>query len=133
MKRFDDWQPRLIAYLHAVARRPFEEGKHDCAMFCAGAIRAMTGIDLAWGWRGYSSTRGGLRKLKAAGHGSHVDLLASMLEEIPPAFALPGDAAAVAQDGIPALGIVQGARIYVAGPQGLLTLPRTVATRAFRV
>lgn len=134
MKRFDDWHVRLREYLRGVSHKPFRDGEHDCALFTAGAVKAMTGIDLAAPWRGsYTSLDEGFAALKRAGFDQLVDFAAVNFEEIAPAFAHPGDIAAVPAPTGLALGIVQGARIYVAGPRGLLTIPLITAHRAFRV
>lgn len=132
--RLDDWQARLVAYLHASARKPFQPGTHDCVLFAAGAVLAMTGQDMAAGWRGrYTTLSGGMRVLRKAGHADHVALAASLFAEVPVAMAQPGDLAAVpTPDGL-ALGIVQGEAIYVLGPGGLALVSLMTAQRAFRV
>lgn len=132
--RHPDWQARLVAYLHASAREPFKPGRHDCALFAAGAVLAMTGQDMAAGWRGrYTTLSGGLRVLRKAGHADHVALAASMFPEVPVAMAQPGDLAAVpTPDGL-ALGVVQGEAVYVIGPGGLALVSLMTAQRAFRV
>ena len=62
MPRHSNWTAPLIEYLAAAARRPFKPGHHDCALFAAGAVAAMTGTDFAAQWRGrYTTLRGGLR------------------------------------------------------------------------
>lgn len=132
--RFKDWQHRLIAYMHDSVRRPFEEGKHDCALFAASAVDAMTGHDYAAPYRGrYKTTKGGYRILRKDGFENHVALAAAHLEEIAPAFARPGDLAVIPTDEGPSLGVVQGERVYCLGPTGLGLLPLSSATRAFRV
>lgn len=134
MKRHNDWRTRLIAYMHDTVRRPFEEGVHDCALFAAGAVEAMTGEDYAAPYRGrYSTTLGGLRILRKDGFEDHVALAASHCEEIPPAFACPGDLAVIPTDDGPSLGVVQGERVYCLLPNGLGLEPLSSATRAFRV
>lgn len=137
------WRNALIAWLAQAARTPFEEGVNDCALFAAGAVLAMTGTDLAEGWRGrYRSTRGGLRALRRAGYADHVDLVARHFAEVPPSLAQAGDLAVLPGgpggqgrpgDGAAAIGIVQGAAIYVIAPGGLGVVPLTMAERAFRV
>jgi len=52
---------------------------------------------------------------------------------MPSAYARTGDGAVVATEDGPALGLVQGEMIYVLGPRGLSLVPRSRATRAFRV
>lgn len=135
LTRLPDWRTRLIAYLETVARRPFVEGTHDCALFTAGAIEAMTGTDLAEGFRGrYDATARGLAMLRREGHGSAVDIVAARLPEIRPSFAAEGDVAVLPDPkGGDVLGIVQGALVYVAGPFGLALEPRLSMTRAFRL
>lgn len=133
MTRHPDWQNRLADYVAGVAAMPFAWGIHDCALFTAGAVRAMTGRDLARGWRGYRSRGAGLRKLAAAGLEDPVALAASLLPEIAPLAAMPGDVVAHATETGPALGILQGRGFYALTPTGLAILPRAGVLRAFRV
>lgn len=134
MTRLANWRPRLIAYLAEAAARPFAEGRHDCALFLAGGVAAMTGVDYAAPYRGrYTTTRGGLRILRKAGFADHVALAAHHLAERPVAFAREGDGAVVPTGDGPALGIVQGAGVYVLSPAGLAVVPLTAAARAFEV
>lgn len=136
MKRYSFWREALFAYIHEVARRPFEWGNHDCGLFAAGAVQAMTGVDMASEYRGrYTTLLGGIRLLKKAGFADHAELAASLFEEIPVARAGVGDIAAIEEDGQIALGIVQGPRIYVLRPDnaGIGTVGLLDAKRAFRV
>ena len=134
MTRLPDWHARLVAYLAAAARTPFDPGRHDCALFASGAVEAVTGMDLAEGWRGrYRTLAGGRRVLKRAGFADHIDLAARCLEEVPVSWARPGDIAAVPSADGPALGVVQGGAVYVIGPAGIGLVPLRDATRAFRV
>lgn len=134
MRRRRDWNERLGAYLAACGRRPFEPGRHDCALFAAGAVHAMTGEDPAADWRGaYGTISGGLRRLREAGVEDHVAAAAALFAEIPVRQARPGDLAVVrAEEGL-ALGVVQGPRVYVARASGLGLVPIDKAERAFRV
>jgi len=133
--RFPDWRVRLLAYLAEVSRRQFGYGSHDCGLFVAGAIAAMTGTDPAQPWRGqYSSLKSGLKRLRRAGFADHVAVAAAIYPEIHPSRAGVGDIAAVdGDDGLAALGLVQGELIYVLRPDGLATLPLISARRAFRI
>lgn len=138
MTRFPDWRIRLEAYLHEVWREPFVYGRHDCGLFAAGAVQAMTGEDFGADYRGsYKTLAGALRRLKRQGFATHADLAASIFEEIHPSAAEVGDLAAVkvSDAGHYALGVVQGARIYVLRPDqlGLGTVDLLDAERAFRV
>lgn len=134
MIRRQDWFPRLVQYMGECARTPFAEGSHDCALFTAGAVEAMTGEDYAAPYRGrYTTTKGGLRMLRKAGHADQIALAAANLPEIPVGSAGPGDVAAVATPEGEALGIVQGAGVYVMAAGGMGILPASQITRAFRV
>lgn len=134
MTRHPDWTNQLLAYLAASARRPFELGQHDCALFAAGAVAAMTGVDFAADWRGkYKTLKDGQRIMRAAGYRDQIDFVAQHFEEVAVAEAQVGDLAVVPTNDGPALGVVQGASIYVLGRERLCLLRLTWATRAFRV
>lgn len=135
MKRHADWHIRLRQYLREAWLKPFCPGEHDCWMFTAGAVKAMTGEDIAKDWHGvYKTVPRGLAIMHKRGFESLADLAASHLPELSnPVTAKPGDVAALMTDEGLALGIVQGARIYVAGQYGLLTVPLIEIGRAFEV
>ena len=129
------WRQELMQYLGAVARTPLAFGTHDCALFAAGAVQAMTGQDFAAPYRGrYTTMAGGLQLLQRDGHADHVALARSVLPVVPAALAQPGDLAIIAMEPVAALGVVQGAGIYVLDITGSLgLLPLTDATEALRV
>ena len=133
MTRLPNWKTRLTTYLAEVVDRPFKPGQHDCALFVAGAVQAMTGDDPARGWRGYRSLTAGRRALAKRGYSDQVALAASMLPAIAPAMAQAGDVAVVAGDDGPALGIVQGEMVFVLRREGLAILPRLAIEKAFKV
>jgi hypothetical protein len=134
MDRLPDWKPRLIAWLASIAGTPFEPGKHDCALFVAGAIEAMTGEDPAARFRGrYTTVRGGLRVIRAEGFGDHVDMVSSRLEEVAPLMAQVGDIAVVDTPRGLALGVVAGAEILVLGLHGLGAVSLLEGKRAFKL
>lgn len=128
--RLSDWRPRLVAYVEAVRARPFAYGSHDCALFAAGAVLAMTGVDLAADFRGrYTSLKQGLKLAR----GRHLAVLKLSFEAIPPAFAGVGDIALIGEVGFPAMGIFDGEMILVLREEGLGLMPRAAATQAYRV
>ena len=51
LKRRNDWQIKLSEYLHKVKDKKFKWGTHDCVMHSVNAVRAITGKDLAKGYR----------------------------------------------------------------------------------
>lgn len=128
--RLADWRPRLVAYVNQVHAQPFAYGSHDCALFAAGAVEAMTGTDLAAKYRGrYTSLKEGLKLSR----GQHLAVLKSTFEEIPTAFAGVGDIAMIGEVGFPALGIFDGELVLVLREEGLGLMPRAAATKAYRV
>lgn len=131
-RKTDGWQSRLGEYLSETSQTPFAYGVSDCALFSAGAVLAMTGVDLAAEWRGrYKTMRGGLRVLRASGHANHVALAAATF----PATDLPtgGDLAVIETEHGPALGVLQGALIYALRETGIGLLPISAATLFFEV
>lgn len=66
--RRSNWEELLALYIDRVRDQPFEWGQHDCAHFAAGAVKAITGVDLMEGWRGqYTDARSAAEGLRARG------------------------------------------------------------------
>lgn len=132
--RVPGWRNRLADYVARVARAGFRPGVHDCALFAAGGVEAITGVhpapDLV---RAYRTLEDGMALLEARGHADHIAFTASILPEVAPLSARAGDLAVIEETGALCLGIVQGPRIYVLRPAGLGLVLITSAQRAFRV
>jgi hypothetical protein len=137
MKRQPGWRTRLHREIAHAAKKLFDWGDHDCVLFAAGdCVFAMTGEDPAASFRGtYSNAFGASRAIKAAGFDDLPSLVAAHFSEVHPSAAHFGDLMAVPGTNETgwALGICLGERIAVLGPQGLGTIARNRATRAFRV
>lgn len=134
--RVTGWRSGLNGVLDRYRAEPFAwDGRHDCGMFFADAIEAMTGVDIAAPLRGkYRSKAGAFRALRNLGFEDHVDYVASILPAIDnPAMARAGDGAVVATEDGPALAIVTGPMIACYAPSGLGFLPFGSAVRAFKV
>lgn len=134
-KRLPDWRPRLAAYFDDVERLPYDEASHNCGLFPAGAVEAMTGQDVARKYRA-ASIATMLRRLKKDGFDTHIDFVASIFPEIHPSQAVAGDLIAfkVVDDDIGwALGVSIGERAKLLRPDGLGTLSTLSGKRAFRV
>lgn len=93
LKRHDDWEERLSVYLDRVADEPFKWGSHDCALFAADCVLAMTGADPAEAYRGkYDTARGAAEALREHGAGTLLKTLRATFEtEISVHFAQRGD------------------------------------------
>ena len=134
MNRLPDWRPRLTAHLAELSDRPFAYGSHDCALFAAGCVAVMTGVDLADKYRGlYCTLKGGLKLLAQSGFDGPLAIVAARFAPIPTAFAQVGDIMVLDVDGVPAFGIDGGERIAVLQEHGLAMAPREAAVAAYRV
>jgi hypothetical protein len=133
MTRLKDWPSRLAALVAAARARPFEWGTHDCCLWAADAVQALTGRDPAAKWRGtYSTEVGAFRVVLALGGLPVIAALGGT--EIPTALAITGDVGLVRwPDGVVSLGVSGGAgRWLVVGDNGLETL-MDCASRAWGV
>lgn len=138
MTRYSDWQRRLHETIEAASGRPFLYGRHDCCLFAADCIQAMTGSDPAEGWRGrYRSASGARRILRKHFGGS---LAAGWTRTLGAPLASPllaqrGDIAVVLNDETEATGVVDltGRRVACLAPDGLTFVPLTLALSAWRV
>lgn len=115
---------------------PFAWGTADCACFLADCAQAITGDDHLGKLRGSYRTKAGaarvLARLNCADLG---DALAMKFPEVPPALAQRGDLGVAPVEGGGLAGcLFLGHDVMGMGANsGLLRLPRSVATRAFRV
>lgn len=129
-----DWEQALADYLDGKREAAFAWGVCDCAMFAAGAIKAMTGVDPAADIRGkYKSQAGAGRAIKQRGCADLGEWVSGILEEIHPAHARRGDV--VMDRGN--LGICSGQIAYFIGEEngepGLVSRPVLECERAWRV
>lgn len=121
----------LIAYLAEVRHKRFRPGSHDCGMYVAGWVRRITGVDHGARWRGRYRGMARLAEIMADdGFASHVDYIATLFAEVPPALAQTGDLVVVEGD---AMGIVASERVFVLRPDGLGHVSRAMAQRGFRI
>jgi hypothetical protein len=118
--RLPGWRGRLSAYVARARGKAFAYGEHDCALFAAGAVAAVTGRDLAAEFRGqYRCAMGGLRAVQRAGYIDHVDMATALFPRVPASQLETGDLAVVRADRSEALGVVSGPAIFVLREHGL--------------
>lgn len=55
VKRFENWQPLLIESIKSKIGLDFKYGEHDCCLSICDNILAMTGVDVAEEFRGYTT------------------------------------------------------------------------------
>lgn len=137
MKRLDNWRSRLSEEMDRQRQDPFAWGKHDCAIgFGAAIVQAVTGEDLARGYRGkYASPRGALKLLAEAGAETLGDFVAMKLPEVNPALARLGDIGVIEADGPVGQGLcmVDATGVVVLTETGHGHRPRSDMVRAFKV
>jgi hypothetical protein len=132
--RLPDWRPRFSSYLIETAFKPFNWGEHDCALYPANGVMAMTGVDLAGEFRGrYSTEIGAVRALKKYGAGDLASTLASKLPEIDPADATLGDVVIFAGPFGDTGGFRLKTCISAVTPTGTRSLGLDLVARAFQV
>jgi len=139
IRRRPDWPERLATVIESARHRPFLWGQHDCCLFVADAVGAITGADFAPDWRGrYGDVIEALRLLRKRGFGSFPDLIDALCQdcgwpEIPPSQAGRGDVCILILEDAEHLGLCTGAHIAVPGDRGLVFYSRAVANRAWRI
>ena len=129
--RLFNWESRLSSYITRVASEGFALGTHDCALFAAGGVEAVTGTDPAADWRGkYNTMASGLRLVRTAGYEDHVVAAAALHPQIAAGDAMPGDLAVVpTEEHRLALGIVQGSLVYVLSRDRIGLVPSGAAVK----
>lgn len=145
MNRLPDWEQRLHDVIAANLTRPHEYGQHDCLLWPAAVVEAITGEDLGTPHRGkYDSLAKAYRYLGKLGFDSPTAFLDSLFDEKPVGFAGRGDLVlveipeAIAPGGIslPAVVIGDHALAIVADAadyEGLARFPRSLWRKAWAV
>lgn len=137
IQRKSAWPEILAAELESASDRPFKYGSHDCCMFAARVVKAMTGTDFARGLRGYKSAASAQRMLNEKGYGTLKKTLYYLMrkqqcKKIPVAQARRGDVMlGIDKDGNPALGICVGADTAFAS-DGIAYIPTLKSIGAYR-
>ena len=136
MKRLPDWEQRLADLVQKNRKRPYEPSRHDCLLWPAEVVKAVTGKDYGRGHRGkYKSMAGAYRYLRhTLGHDTAESYLDSLFDEKPVGFAQRGDLV-MGSDGIPAVCV--GAFALSVGQEGntegLVKVPRSDWVKAWRI
>lgn len=131
--RLPDWQTRLAALCEARQATPFAWGVHDCCLWAADAVQAVTGRDLAAPWRGtYADEKAAARLLHRLG-GVGAIASAALGAPVPVSRAAVGDVVLVHQDGRKALAVCNGSVALATGPAGLVLLGIDWALAAWKV
>lgn len=136
IKRLSDWPERLAGKINASRNQPFVWGENDCCLFAMDCVNAITGVDLAKPYRGYSTQIQALRMLnKNGGVAGIADVVAEKynIPEIQPLKAQRGDVCLFDIGRGDTLGIVAGEHIFAPGADGLIGFPILQAVRTWRI
>lgn len=138
--RYPDWQSRFSAVLKEYRQSPFVWGEHDCCLFAADMIRAMTGLDPAESFRGrYTTAIEAFVVIEQSGADSFVELVSQVCEQhgfpdIDPAFAQRGDIGIT--NGPPFgdnLGVCIGQKFAFLGESQMLYKDHAAISKSWRV
>lgn len=131
MIRKPDWAARLNKYIAKVQNKKFRMGKWDCVHFGAGAVKAMTGVDLMKEFRGqYSSEETAKDALERLGRKTLYQTIRHKLgNTIPASKAKRGD---IAYSG-GRVGVIIGRYALFLTEEGYHQTPIQFVSRAFRI
>ena len=116
-------------------RNGFFFGTFDCGILFGDVDKAMTGEDPLKGIRGYKTPAGALKKLKAKGYNSVLELVEDKYKEISPGIAGRGDFVYCQLDDDPlrSPAVVMGAVVVSRDENSWQQVPRIDIKRAFKV
>lgn len=133
MSRVNNWPSRLNALVDVRRNTPFQWGNHDCLLWPADVVAAITDSDPALEFRGtYDSPLSAMRIVKQ--HGGMAALVdhCTSFERVPVAKASRGDVVMTTYDGRLCGGVCLGNVSAFVGATGLVFLPRTAIEIAWR-
>lgn len=126
------WRERFDALVAERMHTPYAWGEHDCCLWTADSVLAVSGVDHAAAWRGtYADAAGGARLLAELGGLSALAAMAG--DPILPLMAAVGDIGIVEHGGRQSLAVCTGDCWLLAATHGLAVKPFDAATAAWRV
>jgi hypothetical protein len=132
-RRLRDWPERLAALFAARQGQPFAWGAHDCCLFAADAVLAVTGHDPAADLRGTYATAAEAARVLGQFGGVAGVAIARAGRVVPASLAQPGDGGLSHHDAArPALAVWGGGAWHAAGPVGVVVVPPEAVVRAWR-
>lgn len=131
--RVHDWQLRFAALVQARQAAPFVWGQHDCCLWAADVVQALTGIDPAAALRGqYANERSAQRLVRQLG-GLAAIASAALGQPTKASFATVGDVLLVSHAGRTTLAVCNGASLLAPGALGLQAIAMPINCPAWKV
>lgn len=147
MQRHEDWPERLTAYIGSAWKnpQPHQFGVMDCCLYAAGAVEALSGVDIAADWRGtYDDLESAQVLVSEIGDGRGIEGMLEALAaehgwcEVEVNFIQRGDVLFIPAENIPLIGDFDGMPAIWSGSQptfftgqGWGTMARGAITRAW--
>lgn len=133
MKRLPDWPARFAALVAQRRACPFGWGAHDCVLWAADDVQALTGIDPAVEWRGTYETALQAERLVRQLGGLVGIAERALGQPIAPLLARVGDVGLVDTEGRELFAVCNGTHWLAPCDRGLATLGLPSARLAWRV
>lgn len=132
--RFENWEMILARCLREAEGKVFSWGEHDCCLWTADVVKAMTGVDYAMEFRGTYNTRAGaIRALIELADGSLTKLLDVFFDRVEVAYSQRGDVVVMFYDDMETLGVCVGDRAAFVTKRGLIYISMQNVLRAWAV
>jgi hypothetical protein len=126
MSRVDNWPRALEEHIQNQMHRPFEWGVHDCLLFAASCVEAVSGDDPAIEYRGtYSTALAAYRIIDDAGGFDALIDSCLGVDRVHINLAQRGDVVSRTDEkSRTSAGVCVGAVYVFTGPSGLVFLPK---------
>lgn len=110
-----NWHQHLAQTLQAAMTRPFSWGEHDCCLFAADCVQAVTGADVATDFRGTYRTAPGAKKAILARADSLTALIDGLFARVDARLVQRGDVVLFDGPQGETLGVVWYGAVWAAG------------------
>ena len=127
-----DWQVCLAEFANKRLTMPFEWGRNDCCLFTVDAVLAMTGVDHAEKFRGYSTALAAARIVEKQG-GILQLAIDAWGASVSPLRAGVGDVVLVINEGRELLAVCNGTTAIGPGPDGIAVMDMNAAIAAWKI
>ena len=136
MKKKEDWQPRLFAFIEKNYTKPFSWGTWDCCKFSNAAIKEMTGTNLIPKELNWKDEVTAMKSIKDYGGtlGKSIDKAAKSkkLTPVKKPFLQCGDLV-IYKEETELVGIYDGQAIVSPSEDGIEVKPTDLALRGWRI